>query len=61
MSGAINPIIVVRTNLPDYKIELIQQREKLVERINAIDEDLKVLARLQAALEPPTASGTDGE
>lgn len=50
MSSPVNPILVVKNNLPDYKEELLTQREKLMARVNEIDADLVVLDRLQAAL-----------
>lgn len=47
----INPILVVKDSLPEYKQELIQQREKLVARTNEIDGELNTIYRLQKALE----------
>lgn len=46
----VNPILVVRDSLPEYKQELIQQREKLVARTNEIDDELNTIQRLQQAL-----------
>ena len=50
MSGPVNPIRVITDNLPDYKVELIERREKLVQQINVIDEELNTIYRLQQAL-----------
>lgn len=53
MSSPVNPILVVKNNLPDYRDELIHERAKLQERINAIDTDVATLGRLEQALGIP--------
>lgn len=43
---AINPIPVVRNNLPDYRAMIVREREKLIERIAKIDAELVMLDAL---------------
>lgn len=61
MSSPVNPIIVVRDNLPEFKAELLAEREKLVVRVNVIDEQLTTIERLREALGIETMAVTDGD
>jgi hypothetical protein len=62
VSGPINPILVVKNNLPGYREELIAESARLVARVMQIDEELGTLQRLSDALIPPaeTMAVTDG-
>lgn len=50
MSGAVNPIVVVKNNLPDYARELHDERIKLEDRLKAIDEQFIVLGQLASVV-----------
>ena len=50
MSGAVNPIIVVKNNLPDFARELHDERIKLLGRLRTIDEQFILLGRLAAVV-----------
>jgi hypothetical protein len=50
VSGAVNPIIVVKNNLPDYARELHDERIKLQDRLAQIDEQFVVLGKLAAVV-----------
>jgi len=44
--SAVNPILVVTNNLPDFVQELRVERTKLTQRLLAIDDQLKTLRAL---------------
>lgn len=50
--SAINPVLVIRNNLPEYKAELAQELEVLYDRAHVIEDELRTIARLEAALNP---------
>jgi len=52
MTTPINPILVVRDNLPEYRDELIHERATLQQRVLKIDEDVALLDRLAQAIKP---------
>ncbi len=58
MSSPVNPILVIKNNLPDYRDELIHERAELQMRLNEIDEEIATLYRLETALVPPSAVNT---
>jgi len=61
MSSTVNPILVVRNNLPAFADELMAERTKLQDRIAVLDAELRMLVRLEAALYDGGMSVTDGE
>lgn len=53
MSTPVNPILVIENNLPEYEAELVNERERLLERVAKIDADLATMKRLYTALRAP--------
>lgn len=51
MTGPVNPILVVKTNLPDYKADLLKRRAQHVSILAAIDDELVIIERLELAVE----------
>ena len=48
--SAVNPILVVKNNLPDYARELHDERIKLQDRLAVIDAQFVVLGKLAAVV-----------
>lgn len=59
MTTPVNPILVVQNNLPEYRAELLAELDKAYARAHIIEQELRVINRLQAALELPPADGVD--
>lgn len=45
-TSTVNPIVVIRDNLPDYVLELIVERQRIEERLVTIDQQIAVAHRL---------------
>lgn len=50
MSGAVNPIVVVKNNLPDYARELHDERIKLEDRLAIIEQQFILLGQLASVV-----------
>lgn len=64
MTGPVNPILVVKNNLPGYVAELLYERSKLSARIVEIDAQVETahgLADVVGITFEETMAVTDGE
>jgi len=50
MGTPVNPILVIRNNLPDYRAELLAEITTLEQRLGVLNEELETLEELAETL-----------
>lgn len=45
-SSTVNPIVVIKDNLPDYVLELVMERQRIEERLVVIDQQIATARKL---------------